>query len=309
MESHYTWDFAMVFDDKQQVQIDIDANGDFGTDFPVGHQIFGPDRFRAGFQQNTGLSALTTGVEVVGVNTGARAEVIDVTYNSTTGSNAYVSGTVDIELSSGSFTEGEQFRYITSASTGSALSIAITQTVGQNKFRITTDPSGVLAGGTYIFLDDLDNSSFFEIMNVATVLPDDENSPTYWDVTVVPLLNSPEWNTEQTESIQIFGASVVSYTFDSISLKSIRAEGEVVSVDDDLVTTLPIQRLDFSLQGDPSIATGGFQSGQFGNTEDLGGVVFYTNELVGRSNIHNFKEGQEIIIEGLPTNNTPTFLH
>ena len=173
----HTWDFAMVFDDKQQVQIDIDANGDFGTDFPVGHQIFGPDRFRAGFQQNTGLSALTTGVEVVGVNTGARAEVISVDYNSTTGSNAYVSGTVDIELTSGSFTEGEQFRYITSASTGSALSIAITQTVGQNKFRITTDPTGVLAGGTNIFLDDLDDSSFSEgYYEVATNIPDDENT-------------------------------------------------------------------------------------------------------------------------------------
>ena len=29
--------------------------------------------------------------------------------------------------------------------------------------------------------------------------------------------------------------------------------------------------------------------------------MFYTNELVGRSNIHDFKEGQEILIQGLPT--------
>ena len=53
------------------------------------------------------------------------------------------------------------------------------------------------------------------------------------------------------------------------------------------------------LQGDPSIATGGFQNEQFGNAEDLGGIVFYTNALVGRTNTHDFKEGQEILIEGL----------
>ena len=56
-----------------------------------------------------------------------------------------------------------------------------------------------------------------------------------------------------------------------------------------------------SLQGDPSIAQGGFQNEQFGNAEDLGGIVFYTNALVGRNNTHEFKEGQEILIEGLPT--------
>merc|ERR1712023_489133 len=68
----------------------------------------------------------------------------------------------------------------------------------------------------------------------------------------------------------------------------------------DYTTTLPISRIDFSLQNNPSIATGGFQSAQFGNAEDLGGIVFYTNALVGRTNTHEFKEGQEIEIEGLP---------
>ena len=61
-----------------------------------------------------------------------------------------------------------------------------------------------------------------------------------------------------------------------------------------------ISRIDFSLQGDPSIATGGFQEDQFGSAEDLGGIVFYTSALVGRTNTHEFKEGQEIQIEGLP---------
>ena len=84
-------------------------------------------------------------------------------------------------------------------------------------------------------------------------------------------------------------------------LNQLEPEGEVVSVDEDYISSLPISRIDFSLQGDPSIATGGFQNEQFGNAEDLGGIVFYTNALVGRNNTHEFKEGQEILIEGLPT--------
>jgi len=292
-----TWDFAMVFDDKQRIIVDYEVNGDFGTEFPIGHQIFGPDQFRVGFQQNTGLSALQNGVEVVGVNTGARARVIGNTFTTTIGASAYVSGTVDVRLTSGSFVEGEQFRYITSASTGSSIALTITATSGANIFRTTTDPSGIVAGGTYIYLDDTDDSSFtagyYEVADI-----DDTNAPSYWDIQVVPLLNSPSWNTNQSETIQIFNASVTSFTFDSTSLKSIRAEGEVVFVDEDITRTLPIQRIDFSQQGG---FTDGFQSDQFGNSEDLGGIVFYTNELVGRSNTHDLKEGQEILIQGLPT--------
>ena len=294
-----TWDFAMVFDDKQRVIVDYEVNGDFGVEFPIGHQIFGPDQFRVGFQQNTGLSQLQTGVEVVGVNTGARANVIGVSFTTTTGASAYVNGNIDIELTSGSFVEGEQFRFITSASTGNSIALTITRTSGQNKFVTTTNPAGLIAGGSYIFLDDADDSSFTSgYYEVVSVVGNDPDSPTEWEVTVASLLNSPSWDTAQTETISISGASVVSYTFDTTSLESIRAEGEVVSVDEDITATLPIQRIDFSQQGG---FTDGFQSEQFGNSEDLGGIVFYTNELVGRSNIHNFKEGQEILIQGLPT--------
>ena len=295
-----TWDFAMVFDDKQRIIVDYEVNGDFGVEFPIGHQIFGPDQFRVDFQQNTGLQQLQTGLTVVGTNTGARAEVIGVEFNTTTGASAYISGRADIQLTSGSFVEGEQFSYITSASTNNLIAgVTITGTSGQNTFRVTTNPTTTLPGGRYIFLDDIDDSSFTSgYYEVAFFEPDDEDAPTYWDVTVVPLLGSPSWSTIQPETIQVFAASVVSYNFDSTSLKSIRAEGEVVSVDEDITNTLPIQRIDFSQQG---TFTDGFQSEQFGNSEDLGGIVFYTNELVGRSNIHDFKEGQEIIISGLPT--------
>ena len=295
-----TWDFAMVFDDKQRIIIDNEVNGDFGVNFPIGHQIFGPDQFRVNFQENTGLAALTAGLEVVGVNTGARAKLIDVNFTTTTGVDAYLTGNVDVQLTSGSFLEGERFNYIVTGTQGSSIALTITGTAGENVFRTTDDPDALIPPGTYIYLDDTDDSSFTQgFYEVKTI--DDDNSPTYWDIEVVPILNSPGWDTTATETININAANVTVNSFDTTSLKSIRAEGEVVSYDDDITTTVPIQRLDFSLQGDPSIATGGFQNSQFGNAEDLGGIVFYTNELVGRSNIHDFKEGQEILIEGLPT--------
>ena len=299
-DSVATWDFAMVFDDKQRIIIDNEVNGDFGVNFPIGHQIFGPDQFRVSFQENTGLANLTSGLEVVGINTGARAKLTDVTFNSTTGVDAYLTGTVDVTLTSGSFLEGERFNYIVSGTQGASIALTVTATVAENTFRTTTDPTTLAAPGTYIYLDDTDDSSFTQGFYEVKAINDD-NSPTYWDVEVVPILNSPGWTSVATESIDVFAANITVNSFDTTSLRSIRAEGEVVSFDEDVTTTVPIQRLDFSLQGDPSIATGGFQNAQFGNAEDLGGIVFYTNELVGRSNIHDFKEGQEILIEGLPT--------
>ena len=301
-----TWDFAMVFDDKQQIQVDIDANGDAGTVFEIGHQIFGPEQFRVKFSQNTGLSQLVSGLTVVGVNTGARANIVGVNFEETTGASAYISGSIDVRLDSGSFVSGEQFRYITSAARGSDITGSlgvggvITGSTATNFIRTYQNPTTVIPPGTKIEIASVAGVSvgYYEVASINS-----DYSPTYWDVLLVPILNSvdiPEngVNTPYT----IYTASVTEFTFDSTDLKSIRAEGEVVSVDDDVTTTVPIVRIDFSQQGQASIATGGFQNAQFGNAEDLGGIVFYTNELVGRQNIHPFKEGQEIIIEGLSTN-------
>jgi len=297
-----TWDFAMVFDDKQRIIIDNEVNGDFGIQFPIGHQVFGPDRFRITFQNNTGLSLLQTGSQLLGLNTGARADTFDVSFDSTTGSNAFVSGTVDVQLSSGAFIEGDQYQFISSASTGSALSQTISGTSGENTLRFTTDPTGDISVSDVVFLDDTDNSSFTQGYYQVSII-DNGSAPAYWDVTFVPILGAVGWDTTVSETININAAAGATNTLDSTNLKSIRAEGEVVSYDEDIISTLPITRLDFSLQGDPSIATGGFQDAQFGNAEDLGGVVVYTSALVGRTNTHEFKEGQEIILENLPTSN------
>ena len=298
-----TWDYAMVFDDKQRIVVDPDVNGDAGVNFAVGTQVFGPDQFRVSFQQNTGLQNLTAGLEVVGLNTGARADIFDVSFTDTTGANAYINGTVDVNLSSGSFVEGERFEYITSAGAGSQIAATIEGTNGSNILKFTADPSSAIPAGTYVKLDDTNDQEFtegfYQVVGINT-----DNAPTYWDVTFQPLksLNAPTWNSNNAATIQMFAATPNVETIDTTKIKSIRAEGEVTEVDEDFISTLPISRIDFSLQGDPSIATGGYQSPQYGNAEDVGGIILYTNQLVGRTNTHEFKEGQEVEISGLPTN-------
>ena len=211
-----TWDFAMVFDDKQRVYFDRAAGGDFGRNFPIGHQIFGPPKSRADFQTNTGLDQLTVGLSVRGINTGAIGTVTKVTFDETDANeaDAFVNGSVEIDIVSGSFNLGETFEY----------------TVG-------------------------------------------------------------------------VGVNAVTYEFVSVGLKSIRAEGEVVSTGIDLTNTLSIARIDTALQGTAEVTDGGFGYEVEGNNEDLGGIVIYTNQLLGRDNIHDFKEGDEVVIAGLPTSN------
>ena len=296
-----TWDYAMVFDDKQRITIDAEANGDFGVQYPIGTQVFGPDQFRVSFQQNTGLSNLATNLEVVGVNTGARAKVIDVNFDTTIGASAYVNGTIDVRLTSGSFVEGERFEYITSASTDAAIGLTISQTAGANKLRFTQDPSGSIPAGTYVKLDDTNDAEFTEGFYQVVSIDNTNAGSGYWDVTFVPILNSPTWSSSNAGNFTINASTPVVYTIDTTAIKSIRAEGEVVEFNEDYSASLPITRIDFSLQGDASIATGGFQNAQFGNAEEIGGIVFYTSALVGRTNTHEFKEGQEILLEGLPT--------
>jgi hypothetical protein len=207
-----TWDFAMVFDDKQRLYYDSTTGGDFERNFPIGHQIFGSPRIRVRFQNHTGTTNLVSGLTVTGVNTGAIGSITSVNFDRTTGPDAYINGTVDVNVISGSFNSGETFEY----------------TIG--------------------------------------VSPNAET-----------------------------------FTFISADIVSIRAEGEVVSHNKDLSSALPIVRIDFSKQGTPETSEGGFQYNP--NEDNSGGIIFYTNQLVGRQNTHNFKEGQEIQISGLPTSN------
>jgi hypothetical protein len=255
-----TWDYAMVFDDKQRIEIDYTANGDFGVDFPVGHQIFGPEKFRSVYQTNTGLAQLTAGQRVKGVNTGAVGLLTDVTFTTITGASAYVNGTVDFTVISGSFNAGETFQF------GGIGSVSFT-------------PNTSYTLGQLVWTGD-------NVYTVTTAGISGSSAPSHTSGTA-------------TNGTIVFTFLRGAYEFISTDIRSIRAEGEVVSVDYNITSALPIVRIDFSKQGDPSIATGGF--GDYGTPEDLGGIVFYTNALVGRQNVHDFKEGQEIFISNLPT--------
>ena len=236
-----TWDYACAFDDKQRVYYDPTAGGDFGRDFPIGHQIFGPNKIRVPFQTNTGLTALNLNEYVTGVNTGAVGVVTAITLNA-----GNVTGSVDVEVLSGSFQTGETFNY--PGSTGRPWAPSTTYTAGQiiyNGTNVYTVTTGGVTGSTGPI-----HTSGAAANGTAT-----------------------------------FTFLRTSYSFVATDIISIRPEGEVVSHNKDLTTTLPITRIDGSLQSDPTVD----------------GIVFYTNPLIGRLNTHDFKEGQEVEISGLPS--------
>tara|TARA_B100000900_G_scaffold393633_1_gene390302 strand:- start:1583 stop:11662 length:10080 start_codon:yes stop_codon:yes gene_type:complete len=259
----FTWDFAMVFDDKQRITYDFDQNGDFGTQFPVGHQIFGESVFRTTFQSNGGLNNLVAGIELRGVNAGGIVTSRNIQFDETTGPSAYVNGTFDFVQTSGSVNAGETLVY---AGTG-------------ERFQ----PNTAYNVGEIVWTED-------HVYNVSVAGTSGEANPTH----------------DQGSANNGNGTLEFTYLRDTYSLVttdiiSIRPEGEVVFENRPNLTDppLPISRIDFSLQGDPSITTGGY--GDYGTPEDLGGIVFYTNPLVEADNIHDFKEGEEILIENLST--------
>jgi hypothetical protein len=159
-----------------------------------------------------------------------------------------VSGTIDVKVLSGSFQTGETFTYPGD---------------GARSWQANT---------TYTLNTIIYNGS--NVYSVTTAGTSASTSPTH------------------TTGAETNGTATLTwirnvYNLIAVQVESIRAEGEVVDHVTDLTTTLPITRVDGSLQADPA----------------TGGIVLYTNPLVGRINFHNFKENQEIEISGLPTSN------
>ena len=264
-----TWDFAMVFDDKQRITYDIAANGDFGTNFPIGHQFFGPQKYKATFSFNTGGNSLVNGTIARGSTSGVLARINEVAFNitDTNDPNAFTTGNIaNVVGISGTFQTSESFSY------GGA---------------------GTLRwdGGIVYQLGDLvwNINSVYEVTTAGT---SGTIGPTHTDST--PTTD---------DGGQVFYTYVRdAYEFNANNVTSTRAEGEVVFEGRDEavqpIVELPIKIVDFTQQG---TWTDGFNSEFYGNSEDLGGVVFYTNLLEGANNVHDFKEGEEIEIIGMPT--------
>ena len=292
----FTWDYAVTFDDKQRVYYDATTGGDFERDFPVGHQIFGPPRIRVSFQTNSGLSDLTSGIELRGLNTGAVGDIKSVEFEETTGPSAYISGSVGVDVKSGSFNQGETFQYYVPAfytpsnvtyDAATGISIVTIANHGfsdgdvikfaPNSITFTCSSDGNVTQITHPRLTDPAYDTWLEISNSAT------------NTFEVNVGESPAGEQYAHTFVSADANSVIhgasSETFVSTDIVSIRAEGEVISVGEDLTSSLPIVRIDASQQANP----------------EIGGVIFYTNILQGRQNTHNFKEGEEIEISGLPT--------
>ena len=264
-----TWDFAMVFDDKQRITYDASINGDFGLNFPVGHQVFGEEKFSLTFSDNTATVApelLSVGQKIRGVNSTANGLITRLTFDitDTNEPDVYLTGNLEYDVINGSFSSGELFRF------GGSDTVPYenyqTYTVGQKVWY---------------------NQNVYTVTGVTGDGESDDTFPVH------------DTGTETHGSVD-FEWLRIAKTFISQDIKSIRAEGEVVFEDTDNTSFLPIAKIVGSLQG---TFTGGFQSDEYGDGEDLGGIVLYTNNLIGSGNIHDFKEGQEILVEGLPTAN------
>ena len=277
-----TWDFAMVFDDKQRLNYDATANGDFGIDFPVGHQFFGNASFQADFLNNLeGLDQLSAGIEIFGVNsgtTGIVGEVIfDISDSAAVDENgdptAFKTGRLKniVKTAGDSFNNSESFFY---GGTGSS------------KWKPVTDYSIGDIIWTDAVLGDQSLTGYVYTVTVAGT-----------STTSAPTHGAGAASNGTVEFTFLRGAYIVSVT----NLESTRPEGEVVfsSKEYEISDDLPIQLIDFTKEG---TFTDGFQNQIYGSAEDLGGIVFYTNQLDGSSNIHDFQEGEEIEIDGMPTN-------
>ena len=287
-----TWDFAMVFDDKQRLSYDATANGDFGTNFPIGHQFFGNESFAANFDFNLlGLDNLTAGIEIFGVNSGGTGVIGEVIFDiddplvtdEQGNSIAYQTGRlVNIVRTAGDvFNNAETFFY---------------GGTGTTKWK----PSYDYSVGDIVWTDAVlgDQSLIAYVYEVTTAGTSGTSAPTH----------NQGVDTNGTVGLTFLRNA---YSFNATELVSTTPEGEVVFEGDDPFSTdtdeLPVAFVDFSLQG---TFTDGFQNEIYGNAEDLGGVVFYTNILDGALNTHDFKEGDEIVIEGMPSlPNDLTFLN
>ena len=110
-----TWDFAMVFDDKQRITYDASVNGDFGTSFPIGHQFFGPQTYQQTFFANGGGAALVSGTPIAGISSNVDGLIGSVTFDITdpTDQNVYQTGLMEglTQQGGNNFTTSEAFWY------------------------------------------------------------------------------------------------------------------------------------------------------------------------------------------------------
>jgi len=303
----HTWNYAVVFDDKQRVYYDPASGGDFGRSWPIGHQFFGANKVRIPFNSNTGGSNLTANRDLFGTNSFARGIVTSVTFNAVSGPTAYQSGVVEATVTTiDGFDQSEPINYYVptfftptnvtyNPSTGIAIitianhgfsngslikvindSLSFTHASdGNTTTRTFPRPTDTISG-VWLGVSNVSTNTFQVNLGVST----DTSARTFVSATS-----------------NAIAYAAATYEFTSIVPVSIRAEGEVTSELKNRTTSYPITMVDGSQQGD---FNDGFQSTYFGNSENLGGIVVQTAQLIpGRIGFHEFKEGEIVRIAGL----------
>ena len=111
-----TWGFAVVFDDKQRLYYDPSIGGNqIERQFPIGHQILGPNRQRLFFNNHTGnATTLVAGLIVsrqVGTGT---AEILDVVFSP---AGQVTNGYIDTLALTGGIVVGNDLSYTSGGTT------------------------------------------------------------------------------------------------------------------------------------------------------------------------------------------------
>ena len=110
-----TWGFAVVFDDKQRLYYDPSIGGNqIEREFPIGHQILGPNRQRLYFNNHTGNATTLVAGLIVSRATGVgTSEILEVAF---TPAGQTADGYIDTLALTGGISSGDTLEYTSGGS-------------------------------------------------------------------------------------------------------------------------------------------------------------------------------------------------
>lgn len=194
-----TWDYAYVFDDKQRMYYDKTLGGQFGREFPIGYQIFGEGIFQVQFDRaSTSDPVFVVGDEIVGVATGGRAIITEVSFGLPDSLNVADQTSVDkgfitVGTVRGALEQGDTFKYTPVPAVGA----------------IRWSPETAYDLGDQVFID----NTLYDITAAGT---SGTNEPSH--SSGAALNGTAEFT---------FNSSIPQYQFVATNIKSLRPEGEV----------------------------------------------------------------------------------
>ena len=194
-----TWDYAYVFDDKQRIYYDKTLGGQFGRQFPIGYQIFGEGIFRIQFDRaNQNDPEFLVGDEIVGVATGGRAIITEISYGLPDSLNVADQTSIDkgfitVNTVRGALEQGDTFRY----------------TPVPSPIAVRWTPETAYTLGQQVFIDN-----------------------TLYDVSVAGTTGTSEPSHQSGAALNgtvefSYNSTIPQYAFTASNVRSLRPEGEV----------------------------------------------------------------------------------